>query len=62
MRGRLAAMANDPNTNPGGDGETIEATPASGGQKTGHMRWVLGVGIVLIIAAMLIAWIVSTPH
>jgi hypothetical protein len=55
-------MANDPNTNPGGDGETIAATSASGGQKTGHIRWVLGIGVVLAVAAMAIAWFLTTSR
>lgn len=53
-------MANDPNLNPAGDGETIEVTAASGGQKTGHIRWVLGIGTVLAIAGIAIVWLVSS--
>jgi hypothetical protein len=52
-------MANNPNSNPGGDGETIQATAASAGQKTGHIRWVLGIGTVLAIAGVLISWLMS---
>ena len=52
-------MANDPKLNPGGDGETIEATAASAGQKTGHIRWVLGIGIALAVGAMAIVWLMS---
>jgi hypothetical protein len=52
-------MANDPNLNPAGDGETIEVTAASGGQKTGHIRWVLGIGTTLAIAAMAAVWLMS---
>ncbi len=51
-------MANDPNTNPGGDGETVEVTAASGGQKTGHIRWVLGVSSVLAAIGLLLVWLV----
>jgi|HubBroStandDraft_4_1064222.scaffolds.fasta_scaffold286812_3 hypothetical protein len=51
-------MGNDPNLNPGGNGETIGVTAASGGQKTGHMRWVLGIGTVLAAAGMVTAWLV----
>lgn len=53
-------MANDPNLNPAGDGETIEVTAASGGQKTGHIRWVLVIGTVLAIAGIVIVWLVSS--
>jgi hypothetical protein len=52
-------MANDPNSNPGGDGETIRAAAASGGQKTGHIRWVLGIGTLLAIAGILAIWLTS---
>lgn len=52
-------MPNDPNTNPGGDGEVIEATPASAGQKTGHIRWVLAISLTLAIAGVLLVWIVT---
>ena len=53
-------MTNTPNLNPAGDGETIEVTAASGGQKTGHIRWVLGIGTVLAIAGIAIVWLVSS--
>lgn len=55
----LSGMANDPNLNPGGDGETIRVTAASAGQKTGHIRWVLAIGTVLAIAGILIVWLTS---
>lgn len=51
-------MKNDPNLNPGGDGETLNATEASAGQKTGHMRWVLSIGTVLALGGMVVAWLV----
>lgn len=51
-------MANDPKLNPGGDGETVEVTAASGGQKTGHMRWVLGIGTALALVGIVAAWLV----
>ncbi|WP_397401149.1 hypothetical protein [Phenylobacterium sp.] len=54
-------MQNDPAANPGGDGETIEVTDARGGQKTGHMRWVLGVSTVLAVLAMIGAWLAMRP-
>ena len=54
-------MQNDPAANPGGDGETIEVTDARGGQKTGHMQWVLGVSTVLAVLAMIGAWLVMRP-
>ena len=53
-------MANDPNLNPAGDGETIEVTAASGGQKTGHIRWVLAIGTILAIAGIAIVCLVSS--
>ena len=52
-------MENDPKANPGGDGESIDVTSASGGQKTGHMRWVLAVGTILAIAGVLGVWFVT---
>ena len=54
-------MQNDPEANPGGDGETIQATDARGGQKAGHMRWVLGVSTVLAVLAMIGAWLAMRP-
>ncbi|HEY2358955.1 MAG TPA: hypothetical protein VGH86_15995 [Phenylobacterium sp.] len=51
-------MGNDPKANPAGDGETISVTDASGGQKTGHIRWVLLIGTALAVIAVLIAWFV----
>ena len=54
-------MENDPKLNPGGDGETIEVTAASGGQKTGHIRWVLAISTVLAIVAILIVWVFLRP-
>ncbi|MBB3893378.1 hypothetical protein GGQ61_004122 [Phenylobacterium haematophilum] len=50
-------MANNPDTNPAGDGETIRAEDASAGQKTGHMRWVLAISAMLAIAALLVVWL-----
>ncbi|MBR7618984.1 hypothetical protein JKL49_06240 [Phenylobacterium sp. 20VBR1] len=52
-------MANDPKLNPGGDGETIRSEAASGGQKTGHIRWVLGIGTVLAILGILVVALMS---
>ena len=52
-------MANNPKLNPGGDGETIQVTAASGGQKTGHIRWVLGIGTILAIAGLVVVWLAS---
>ena len=54
-------MQNDPAANPGGDGEIIQVTDARGGQKTGNMRWVLGVSTVLAVLAMMGAWLVMRP-
>jgi hypothetical protein len=52
-------MVNNPNSNPGGDGETIRAAAASSGQKTGHIRWVLAIGTVLAIVGLLAVWLTS---
>lgn len=38
----------------------IDDTEASGGRKTGHMRWVLGIGLLLAIIAMSIIWIIPS--
>lgn len=56
---RCGWMANDPKLNPGGDGETIRSEAASGGQKTGHIRWVLGIGTVLAIIGILVVALMS---
>ncbi|WP_202388819.1 hypothetical protein [Pontixanthobacter aquaemixtae] len=42
------------------DGEEIhiDEIEASGGEKSGHMRWVLGVGLLIAVVAMSLAWIV----
>lgn len=53
-------MENDPISNPGGDGETIGVTEASGGQKTGHIRWVLAIGTILAIAGLVVVWMMSS--
>lgn len=36
----------------------IEDEEATGAVKTGHMRWVLGVSLLLAIIAMSVVWIV----
>ena len=41
-----------------GDEIHVNDTEASGGTKTGHMRWVLGVGLVIAIVAMSLVWII----
>ena len=41
-----------------GDEIHIDETDASAGQKTGHMRWVLGLGLLIAVAAMSVAWII----
>lgn len=41
-----------------GDEIHIDDMEASGGAKTGHMRWVLGIGLVLAIVVMSLVWIV----
>lgn len=53
-------MENDPKLNPGGDGEKVLSSEASGGQKTGHIRWVLGIGTSLVIAGMAFAWLATS--
>ncbi len=50
-------MENDPKLNPAGDGEEISVTSASGGQKTGHIRWVLGIGTALAFIGVFAAWL-----
>jgi hypothetical protein len=50
-------MANDPKTNPGGDGERLDVRAASQGQKTGHIRWVLAIGTTLAVIALVITWL-----
>ena len=35
----------------------VNETEASGGNKTGHMRWILGVGLFLAIALLSLVWI-----
>lgn len=40
-----------------GDEIHVDDTEASGGEKTGHMRWVLGIGTFLAIALLSIIWI-----
>jgi hypothetical protein len=52
-------MANNPDINPGGDGERIDATPASAGQKTGRIRWVLIIGTVLAICGLAAIWLIT---
>jgi hypothetical protein len=51
-------MTSDPKSNPGGDGEIVEATDASSGQKTGHIRWVLVIGTFLAIAGLVAVWLI----
>lgn len=54
-------MANDPNLNPSGDGETIGVEEASAGQKTGHMRWVLAIGTVVALLGVVLALVMVSP-
>lgn len=58
---RSGSMENDPKTNPGGDGETIEVTDARGAEKTGYMRWVLIISTALGLAATMITWLAMRP-
>jgi hypothetical protein len=53
-------MSNDPISNPGGDGERIDVSSASQGQKTGHIRWVLGIGTVLVIVGFIAAYALTS--
>lgn len=41
-----------------GEETHITATEASAGRPTGHMRWVLGIGLFIAIVAMSAAWII----
>lgn len=41
-----------------GDEIHVDDTEASGGTKTGHMRWVLGTGLFLAVVAMSAVWII----
>jgi hypothetical protein len=41
-----------------GEETHVTATEASGGRPTGHMRWVLGIGLLIAIVAMSAAWII----
>jgi hypothetical protein len=48
-----------------GDGVEKTATEASQGAKTGYMRWVLVISLVLVVVALGGAWLVysgSHPH
>ena len=49
--------APNPDLNPAGDGETVEATDASQGQKTGHIRWVLVIGTTLVVIGFALVWV-----
>lgn len=40
-----------------GDAVEKTATEASGGTKTGHVRWMLVVGLVLVVIALGAAWL-----
>lgn len=35
----------------------IDDTEASGGNKTGHVRWILGIGTLLAVVLLSIVWI-----
>lgn len=54
-------MENNPNLNPGGDGETIEVTDARGAQKTSYMRWVLIISTSLAVVAVVVALFIMRP-
>lgn len=40
-----------------GDEVHVDETEASGGEKSGHMRWVLGIGLLLAIGLLSLIWI-----
>ena len=43
-----------------GDEVHIDDTEASGGQKTGHVRWILVIGTLLAIVLLSIVWITGS--
>ncbi len=43
-----------------GDEVHIDDTEASGGQKTGHVRWILGIGTLLGVVLLSIVWITGS--
>jgi hypothetical protein len=48
-----------------GDGAQKSATEASQGTKTGHIRWVLVISLLLVVVVMGAAWLTysaSHPH
>jgi hypothetical protein len=45
-----------------GDGQTVSAADAMGGQKTGHMRWVLSISVVMAVVVMIAAFMVMVRH
>ena len=47
---------NDPETNPGGDGEVVTLTEARQGFRDTPILWVLGVGLVLVVIALFGMW------
>lgn len=51
--------SNDPNTNPGGDGERVTLTEARQGFRDKPILWVLGGGLVLVILAFGILYALS---
>lgn len=46
----------DPKTEPEGEVH-IEMDEARAGETSGHMRWVLGIGLILAVTAMSAIWI-----
>jgi len=51
-------MATSENENENNGSMHIEDENARAGRETGRMRWVLGIGTLIAIIAMSIAWIV----
>jgi hypothetical protein len=57
----LGWMDNNSNSKPDSNGQPIEAQAARAGLKTGHIRWVLGIGIVLTVLGFAIVWLIARP-
>lgn len=40
----------------------IDEEDASGGRKTGRMRWILGIGLALAVIAMTLVWVIPALY
>ena len=49
--------ATDQGVSPEQGGQVIGSEDARGAMKTGHMRWVLAIGLILAVAALLGLWL-----